>query len=69
LDSIGGYRGDIKDKEFQYSEWVQQDVQKYHNFQFGGFKLFYKLESRVRLMTPQEVLSMKPAPLVVTHGN
>jgi hypothetical protein len=69
VDSVGGYEGDIKDKKVQYSEWVQQDVQKYHNFQYGGFKLFYKLESRVRLMTPQEVLSMKPAPLVVTYGN
>lgn len=69
VDSVGGYRGDIKDKEFQYSEWVQKDMQKYHNFLYGGFKLFYKLESRVKLMTPQEVLSMKPAPLIVTYGN
>jgi hypothetical protein len=69
VDSVGGYRGDIKDKKFQYSEWVQQDMKKYHNFLYGGFKLFYKLESRVRLMTPQEVLSMTPAPLVVTYGN
>ncbi len=69
VDSVGGYQGDIKDKKFQYSEWVQQDMKKYHNFLYGGFKLFYKLESRVRLMTPQEVLAMTPAPLVVTYGN
>ena len=69
VDSVGGYRGDIQDKTFQYNEWVQQDMKKYHNFLYGGFKLFYKLESRVRLMTPKEVLSLKPAPMVVTYGN
>jgi hypothetical protein len=69
VDSVGGYRGDIRDKTFQYNEWVQQDMGKYHNFLYGGFKLFYKLESRVRLMTPKEVLSLKPAPMVVTYGN
>ena len=69
VDSVGGYRGDIRDKSFQYNEWIQQDMKKYHNFLYGGFKLFYKLESRVRLMTPKEVLSLKPAPMVVTYGN
>ena len=69
VDSVGGYRGDIRDKTFQYNEWVQQDMKKYHNFLYGGFKLFYKLESRVRLMTPKEVLALKPAPMVVTYGN
>ncbi len=69
VDSVGGYSGDIQDKKFQYSEWVQQDMKKYHNFIYGGFKLFYKLEAKVRLMTPKEVLSMNPAPMVVTYGN
>jgi hypothetical protein len=69
VDSVGGYSGDIQDKKFQYSERVQQDMKKYHNFLYGGFKLFYKLEAKVRLMTPKEVLSLKPAPMVVTYGN
>jgi len=69
VDSVGGYRGDIRDKTFQYNEWVQQDMKKYHNFLYGGFKLFYKLEARVQLMTPKEVLALKPAPMVVTYGN
>ena len=69
VDSVGGYRGDIQDKRFQYNEWVQQDMRKYHNFLYGGFKLFYQHEAKVRLMTPKEVLSLNPAPLVVTYGN
>ena len=69
VDSVGGYHGDIKDKKFQYSEWVQQDMKKYSNFLYGGFKLFYQHEAKVRLMTPKEVLALVPAPLVVTYGN
>ena len=69
VDSVGGYSGDIQDKKFQYNEWVQKDMKKYHNFLYGGFKLFYHLEAKVRLMTPKEVLSLKPAPMVVTYGN
>ena len=69
VDSVGGYRGDIQDKTLQYNEWVQQDMGKYHNFLYGGFKLFYQHEAKVRLMTPKEVLSLKPAPMVVTYGN
>ena len=69
VDSVGGYRGDIRDKTFQYNEWVRQDMGKYHNFLYGGFKLFYQHEAKVRLMTPKEVLSLKPAPMVVTYGN
>lgn len=69
VDSVGGYKGDIGDKERQYSEWVGQDMDKYNNFEYGGFKLFYNIESKTRLMTPQEVLALKPAPLVVTYGN
>lgn len=69
VDSVGGYQGDIKDKKFQYSEWVAQDMNKYHNFLYGGFKLFYQHEAKVRLMTPKEVLALVPAPLVVTYGN
>ena len=69
VDSVGGYSGDIQDKKFQYNEWVQKDMKKYHNFLYGGFKLFYQHEAKVRLMTPKEVLSLKPAPMVVTYGN
>jgi hypothetical protein len=69
VDSVGGYRGDIQDKKFQYNEWVHQDMEKYHNFLYGGFKLFYQHEAKVRLMMPKEVLSLNPAPMVVTYGN
>jgi hypothetical protein len=69
VDSVGGYSGDIQDKKFQYKEWVQQDMKKYHNFLYGGFKLFYQHEAKVRLMTPKEVLALRPAPMVVTYGN
>ena len=69
IDSVGGYPGDIQDKRFQYSEWVQQDMAKYGNFLYGGFKLFYQHEAKIRLMTPKEVLSLNPPPMVVTYGN
>ncbi len=69
VDSVGGYVGDRADKIQQYTEWVKGDMQKYQNFQYGGFKLFYHIESKTRLMTPQEVLALDPAPLVVTYGN
>lgn len=69
VDSVGGYVGDHADKEMQYSEWVKDDMAKYHNFKYGGFKLFYHLEASTGLMTPQEVLAMNPAPMIVTYGN
>ncbi len=69
VDSVGGYPGDIKDKRLQYSEWVQQDMKKYDNFLYGGFKLFYQHEAKIRLMTPKEVLSLDPPPMVITYGN
>jgi hypothetical protein len=69
IDSVGGYPGDIHDKTEQYTEWVQQDMKKYHNFLYGGFKLFYQHEAREGLMTPKEVLSLNPPPMVVTYGN
>lgn len=69
VDSVGGYAGDIQDKKFQYSEWVQKDMEKYDNFLYGGFKLFYQHEAKIRLMTPKEVLSLNPPPMVVTYGN
>jgi hypothetical protein len=69
VDSVGGYPGDIQDKRLQYSEWVQQDMKKYANFAYGGFKLFYKHEAKLRLMTPKEVLSLDPPPMVITYGN
>ncbi|WP_126600153.1 hypothetical protein [Dictyobacter aurantiacus] len=69
VDSVGGYPGDHGDKMRQYHEWVHDDLQAYHNFDYGGFKLFYNIESKTSVMTPAEVLSMQPAPLVVTYGN
>jgi hypothetical protein len=69
VDSVGGYPGDIEDKVRQYSEWVQQDMEKYGNFLYGGFKLFYKIESKTRLMTPREVLKLEPPPMIITYGN
>ena len=69
IDSVGGYSGDIHDKTLQYNWWVQQDMAKYGNFFYGGFKLFYQHEAKVRLMTPKEVLSLTPPPMVVTYGN
>lgn len=69
VDSVGGYPGDIQDKTLQYGQWVQQDMEKYDNFLYGGFKLFYQHEAKIRLMTPKEVLSLNPPPMVVTYGN
>jgi hypothetical protein len=69
VDSVGGYIGDIDDKRHQYHEWVQQDMKKYGDFLYGGFKLFYHIEAKTRLMTPKEVLSLNPPPMVITYGN
>jgi hypothetical protein len=69
IDSVGGWAGDIALKKGQYQKWVAADMAKYGNFRYGGFKIFYKLESRHRLMTPAEVMSMNPAPMVITYGN
>jgi hypothetical protein len=69
IDSVGGWPGDIGVKEGQYEKWVADDMAKYGNFQYGGFKIFYKLEAKHKLMTPVQVMSMKPAPMVVTYGN
>jgi hypothetical protein len=68
VDSVGGYNGDQADKTWQYHTWVNQDIHRYHNFRYGGFKLFYHIEART-LMTPRQVLALKPPPLVVTYGN
>lgn len=68
VDSVGGYVGDQADKMWQYHTWVEQDMQKYHNFRYGGFKLFYHIEAKT-LMTPQKVLALNPPPMVVTYGN
>jgi hypothetical protein len=69
VDSVGGYPGDRDDKIQQYTRWVQQDMDNYQNFRYGGFKLFYKIEAKTSVMTPQEVLSLTPPPMVVTYGN
>jgi hypothetical protein len=68
VDSVGGYSGDQADKTWQYNNWVGQDMQRYHNFRYGGFKMFYHLEAKT-LMTPRQVLALKPPPLIVTYGN
>jgi hypothetical protein len=68
IDSVGGYAGSIADKTAQYENWVGQDMQKYHNFSYGGFKLFYHIEANT-LMTPQQVLALRPAPMMITYGN
>jgi hypothetical protein len=68
VDGVGGYVGDKADKSQEYHTWVSQDMQKYHNFNYGGFKLFYHIEAKT-LMTPREVLALKPAPMVITYGN
>ena len=69
VDSVGGYAGAPADKEMQYREWVHDDMQKYQNFAYGGFKLFYHIEANFNMMTPAQVLAMKPAPMIVTYGN
>lgn len=69
VDSVGGWPGDIDVKTQQYNAWVAQSMQRYHNFRYGGFKIFYRLESRNRLMTPEEVMALQPQPMVVTYGN
>jgi hypothetical protein len=69
IDSVGGFAGDIAEKEGQYAKWVAADMAKYGNFRYGGFKIFYNLEARHRLMTPAQVMSMTPAPMVITYGN
>jgi hypothetical protein len=69
IDSVGGWPGDIALKESQYKKWVRTDMKKYGNFKYGGFKIFYKLEARHKLMTPKQVMSMTPAPMVITYGN
>ncbi|GCF08192.1 hypothetical protein [Dictyobacter arantiisoli] len=69
VDSVGGYPNDHRDKIQQYGQWVHDDMQSYHNFSYGGFKLFYNIEARTGVMTPAEVLALNPAPMVVTYGN
>lgn len=68
VDSVGGYVGDQADKTWQYNTWVGQDMQKYHNFRYGGFKMFYHIEKKT-LMSPKQVLALDPPPMVVTYGN
>lgn len=68
VDSVGGYDGDQADKTQEYNMWVGQDMKQFHNFLYGGFKLFYHIEAQT-LMTPEQVLALKPAPMVVSYGN
>nr|WP_240940081.1 sugar transferase [Planosporangium flavigriseum] len=69
VDSVGGWVGDIPTKVEQYDEWIRRDMKRFRNFQYGGFKIFYQIESKNRLMTPAEVMKLKPPPMVVTYGN
>lgn len=69
VDGVGGYIGDQEAKSNEYHMWVAQDMEKYHNFRYGGFKLFYQIEAKTGLMTPQQVMALKPQPMVITYGN
>lgn len=69
VDSVGGWPGDIAEKTRQYAQWVRADMEQFGNFRYGGFKIFYRLEARHRLMTPAEVMSLSPPPMVITYGN
>ena len=69
IDSVGNYPNGRADKIKQYTQWVADDMQRFHNFKYGGFKIFYNLERKYTLMTPGQVLAMKPAPMIVTYGN
>lgn len=67
-DGVGGYVGDQAAKTEEYHNWVALDMKKYHNFSYGGFKLFYHIEAKT-LMTPQQVMALNPRPMVITYGN
>ncbi len=69
VDSVGGWPGDIEVKTEQYGTWVAQGMQRFQNFRYGGFKIFYDLESKHKLMTPEQVMALQPAPMVITYGN
>lgn len=69
VDSVGGFPGDKEEKRQQYNEWVGNDMQHYHNFRYGGFKIFYKIEAKTGIMPPKDVLSLNPPPMVITYGN
>lgn len=69
VDSVGGWPGDIEMKTQQYAQWVGQGMQRFQNFRYGGFKIFYQLESKSKLMTEEQVMALQPAPMVITYGN
>ncbi|GGM56254.1 hypothetical protein ACFFX1_07705 [Dactylosporangium sucinum] len=69
VDSVGGWPGDIEVKTEQYNLWVTQGMQRHQNFRYGGFKIFYQLESKHKLMTPAQVMALQPPPMVITYGN
>lgn len=68
-DGVGGYQGDHKAKTHEYESWVRHPMHRYHNFRYGGFKLFYKLEAPTGVMTPKQVMSLDPPPMVISYGN
>ena len=69
IDSVGGFPGDKEVKRQQYNQWVGSDMQRFHNFRYGGFKIFYNIEAKTGIMPPKDVLSLNPPPMVVTYGN
>ncbi|GAA0736233.1 hypothetical protein Drose_18760 [Dactylosporangium roseum] len=69
VDSVGGWPGDIEVKIRQYSAWVAQSMQRHGNFRYGGLKIFYQQESKHKLMTPRQVMALRPPPMVITYGN
>ena len=64
VDSVGGFAGASGLKKKEYAQWVGREWSP-----LAGFKLFYDIEKPFHMMTPEEVLALKPAPLVVTYGN
>ncbi len=68
-DGVGGYAGDHKAKSDEYKTWVAAAMKKYHNFRYGGFKLFYHLEAPTGVMTPAQVMALAPQPMIITYGN
>lgn len=69
LDSVGNYAEGADDKMEQYHQWIDEaKLAQGKAVPYGGFKVFPQLEAPFHLMNPQEIVALKPAPLVVTYG-
>ncbi|MGA8113944.1 MAG: hypothetical protein WCA46_09810 [Actinocatenispora sp.] len=68
-DGVGGFAGDHESKTHEYKTWVSDAMKKYHNFRYGGFKLFYQLEKPTGVMRPATIMRFDPQPMVITYGN